>query len=139
MAGYKKYNGLDSRPRYSSSERGLSRMASDTLGSILGTGRRRGGRRSTSVNLTYGLFDDPISEPYISTQHENRNPKNWTKTKKQDFWSDILAGLGIYFVSLLFFSPFLIFVFILDRAYFCILCCALLVWLFGQIIYEHFH
>lgn len=34
MAGYKKYTGLDSRPRYSSSERGRSRQASHTLNSI---------------------------------------------------------------------------------------------------------
>lgn len=34
MAGYKKYTGLNTRPKYSSSERGRSRQVSHTLNSI---------------------------------------------------------------------------------------------------------
>ena len=34
MAGYKKYSGLDTRPKYSSSERGQSRQNRATLNSI---------------------------------------------------------------------------------------------------------
>jgi hypothetical protein len=34
MAGYKKYTGLNTRPKFSSSERGRSRQVSHTLNSI---------------------------------------------------------------------------------------------------------
>lgn len=49
MAGYKKYNGLDYRPKFSSSEKGQSREVHYILGKISGSGRGR--RRKSVISL----------------------------------------------------------------------------------------
>lgn len=41
MSGYKKYNGLDYRPKFSSSDKGMSREAHYVLGKVFGTKRRK--------------------------------------------------------------------------------------------------
>lgn len=48
MAGYKKYNGLDYRPKFSSSEKGRSREVHYILGRIGGSGRGR--RRKSDIS-----------------------------------------------------------------------------------------
>lgn len=49
MSGYKKYNGLDYRPKFSSSEKGRSREVHYILGKIGGSGRGR--RRKSDISL----------------------------------------------------------------------------------------
>lgn len=49
MAGYKKYNGLDYRPKFSSSEKGQSREAHYILGKIGGSSRGR--RRKSDISF----------------------------------------------------------------------------------------
>ena len=49
MSGYKKYNGLDYRPKFSSSENGRSREVHYILGKIGGSGRGR--RRKSDISL----------------------------------------------------------------------------------------
>jgi len=49
MAGYKKYNGLDYRPKFSSSEKGRSREVHYVLGKLFPT--KGGKRRKSSITL----------------------------------------------------------------------------------------
>ena len=49
MAGYKKYNGLDYRPKFSSSEKGQSRESHYILGKIGGSSRGR--RRKSDISF----------------------------------------------------------------------------------------
>lgn len=56
MSGYKKYNGLDYRPKFSSSDKGMSRNVHFVLGIVFRTKRRKADITFEDINEACALL-----------------------------------------------------------------------------------
>lgn len=94
MAGYKKYNGLDSRPKYSSSERGRARQVNHTIMKMTNityrAGRSIGGKRRGNGSYSYGS----------SGGYWNNNAEEWVNKVPDWVWT-VLGLIAILAILLL--------------------------------------